>query len=116
MKMRLKEHRDSQRLVVQLPLWLRKDSGPYQRTYTLDLNASGAQILLDVSLTPGSLIDVQLKLPGSLFTLRARVVWVRPSQDGRFEAGLAFLPSPSADLLRLRRWHHAEASRVQLTA
>lgn len=114
--MRLKEQRDSNRLAVRLPIWLRKDSGTFARASTLDLNAGGTQIELDRALNEGSLLDVQLKLDGALYFLRARVVWVRPSWDGRFELGLAFLPSQSADLGRLRRWHHAQAPSTRLSA
>ena len=114
--MRLKEQRDSDRLAIRLALWLRKDWGTFARGSTLELNAGGAQVELDQPLNEGSLLDVQLKVDGALYFLRARVVWVRPAWDGRFELGLAFLPSQSADLGRLRRWHHAQAPCTRLSA
>jgi c-di-GMP-binding flagellar brake protein YcgR len=59
---------------------------------TYDISEGGCFVVVDLALPVGSLVDVRLRAPGSLFgwmTLRAYVQW-RRQQAGRDGMGLEF--------------------------
>lgn len=57
---------------------------------TLDISASGCRLLASQGLPVGAVVDLRLKLADAIVDVRARVIRLRPEEEG-FEAGLQFV-------------------------
>ncbi len=101
------ERRNSLRVPLLLRAWVRSDAGPYWRARATEISLTGAQLVLNRKLGLGACLDIQVKFGNNdPYTLRGRVVWTRPSALGGYDVGVSFQCYVTADLLRLRRWHH----------
>jgi Tfp pilus assembly protein PilZ len=89
---------------------------------TDDISEGGCYVLVDIALPVGSLVDVRLRAPGSLFgwmTLRAYVQW-RRTQAGKDGMGLEFRfvnerqKAKLAKLVAVLRERHLRDVRVKL--
>ena len=102
-----RDQRYYRRIPICRKAWARHDAGTYRRAFTIDLNVNGAQISVDRSMAPHTILDLHVKLEdGAPLSIRAVVVWCRFDGRGRFQIGLAFPRQHSSDARQLIRWHH----------
>jgi hypothetical protein len=108
-----KDRRCSHRLAILCRAWMRSDAGTFQRVQALDMSATGALLWVDRAPSAGTLLEMHVKLGSSdPYYLKGTVVWIRPAQAGGFELGVAFQRYWTADLRRLRHWHHGQRLRA----
>jgi DNA-binding response OmpR family regulator len=96
--------RDPRRLLMVEVKVLSKDLSPLAVGEMTNLSLGGAQLDLDVPLTPGDAIRVAFNIPGggTSMSLECRVAWWMGSADKRVSHGIAFLGLSSGDAAQLR--------------
>jgi len=95
----LEERRQAARSQVSIPVWYRVSSGLAQWLLgkSVDHSEAGIRLALPPGVTPGTEIDLRMKLPDSTAPVNVRgvVVWVEPVSEGKHkrstvECGVAF--------------------------
>jgi hypothetical protein len=73
-----------------------------------DLSFGGVQVVSDKSFQPGTILELELKIPGDrLVRTVAKVIWCRPASlpDGtEFNSGIQFIPVYEEDLMKLKEY------------
>ncbi len=57
---------------------------------TLNVSAVGIRLETHVELESGSRVELTIGLEEELVTIEGKIVYVKPGQEGRFEAGIQF--------------------------
>ena len=58
---------------------------------TLNVSAVGIRLETHVELESGNRIEVTIGLEEELVTVEGKIVYIKPGQEGKFEAGIQFL-------------------------
>jgi len=105
-----RERRRSVRIPVQVPVWLRIQSGPDIDGILLDLSESGMELLSALPLCPSASVGFRFALPSSMpIEGRGEVAWANPNG----QAGVRFADLGEGPQARLKEWVAASARSAQ---
>jgi PilZ domain len=105
-----RERRRSVRIPVQVPVWLRIQSGPDIDGILLDLSESGMELLSALPLCPSASVGFRFALPNSMpIEGRGEVAWANPNG----QAGVRFADLGEGPQSRLKEWVASSARSAQ---
>jgi len=105
-----RERRRSVRIPVQVPVWLRIQSGPDIDGILLDLSETGMEVLSARPLCPSASVGFRFGLPGGMpVEGRGEVAWANPNG----QAGVRFSDLNDGPLARLKEWVEASGRSAQ---
>lgn len=70
--------------------------GPGNKTVTKDISPNGARVSVDEELAPGTMLNLEVKIPSKEepIPIKAKVVWSKKDEAIGYEAGLEFIKIP----------------------
>ena len=105
-----RERRRSVRIPVQVPVWLRIQSGPDIDGILLDLSETGMELLSALPLCPSASVGFRFSLPRSMpIEGRGEVAWANPNG----QAGVRFADLGEGPRARLKEWVAASSGSAQ---
>lgn len=73
-------------------------------SYSINVSLGGARFQSTFPVNSGEVLDITMALDDNLVTVKAKVVYVTPSEDQGFEFGVSFIDSEHQDRIALNRF------------